>query len=467
MTMSNEDINEDDDDSMYFIHEGQVEVVSEHEIPIVFDTMGSGRFFGEISIVFSCPRTASIRTKTNCDVFVLTKADLDEVLTHYPLIKTKILETAEERQRMVAERAAGFAAKKKEEEDRKRQEEEDRKRWEEENKDKEGSKEDMENETQDKKADEPAQKPQKKAAFQDHPLFFIVFNYVCEASFYLEIFFNCHMAYVDNVGDVITDHKRLVLNYVRGKFPFDLLASFPIDLFALAAPTDRKLEILSYLRLLHLLRLVRMEQFSLSTARDLASKSFSYEWEVVTAHMGDQEIPLSLQDRVRNFYEFIWNTNKGVEYDSLFHDMPQCMNGELCTALTGDIISNIPLFSDADLPFIRLLATKARPCQFHANEYISRKGDIGQEMYLIKRGLVEVVTEEHPPEVIETLDEGSFFGEKSLVISTPRNVSVRAATHVDIFLLKKEDLDEALKYYAEVKAQISEKVYQLYGVRLQ
>jgi hypothetical protein len=51
------------------------------------------------------------------------------------------------------------------------------------------------------------------------------------------------------------------MNYAKGKFRFDMLASFPIDIFALAAPTGRKLEILSFLRLLHLLRLVRMEQF--------------------------------------------------------------------------------------------------------------------------------------------------------------------------------------------------------------
>ena len=47
--------------------------------------------------------------------------DLDEVLTHYPQIRKKILETAEERQRMVAERAKAFAKKK--EEDKKREEE--------------------------------------------------------------------------------------------------------------------------------------------------------------------------------------------------------------------------------------------------------------------------------------------------------------------------------------------------------
>lgn len=65
--------------------------------------------------------TISSRTQKNSDVFVLTKKDLDEVLSHYPQIRKKILETAEERQRMVAERAKAFAKKK--EEDKKREEE--------------------------------------------------------------------------------------------------------------------------------------------------------------------------------------------------------------------------------------------------------------------------------------------------------------------------------------------------------
>ena len=74
-------------------------------------------FLAEIDLFLSF----SFRAQTNCDVFVLTKKDLDEVLTHYPQIRKKILETAEERQRMVAERAKAFAKKK--EEDKKREEE--------------------------------------------------------------------------------------------------------------------------------------------------------------------------------------------------------------------------------------------------------------------------------------------------------------------------------------------------------
>ncbi len=45
---------------MFFINRGTVDVVSE-DGSVVFASMNEGKFFGEISLVFSCPRTASIR----------------------------------------------------------------------------------------------------------------------------------------------------------------------------------------------------------------------------------------------------------------------------------------------------------------------------------------------------------------------------------------------------------------------
>ena len=74
---------------MYFIQRGSVEVVSADGDEI-FACMGAGDFFGEISLVFSCPRTASIRAKTNCDLFVLSKRDLDDVLLSFPEISKQI-----------------------------------------------------------------------------------------------------------------------------------------------------------------------------------------------------------------------------------------------------------------------------------------------------------------------------------------------------------------------------------------
>ena len=77
------------------------------------------------------------------------------------------------------------------------------------------------------------------------------------------------MAYIDNFGETICEGKRLLIHYAKGKLPLDLVASFPIDLFCLAVPADRQLFVLSYLRLLHLLRLVRMQQFFVELAKRL------------------------------------------------------------------------------------------------------------------------------------------------------------------------------------------------------
>ena len=47
---------------MFFINRGTVEVVSD-DGNVVFASMAEGKFFGEIALMFSVPRTASIRWK--------------------------------------------------------------------------------------------------------------------------------------------------------------------------------------------------------------------------------------------------------------------------------------------------------------------------------------------------------------------------------------------------------------------
>ncbi|KNE55683.1 hypothetical protein AMAG_01569 [Allomyces macrogynus ATCC 38327] len=81
---------------MYMVHSGILEVVSDDGTQI-FDRICDGGFFGEISLFFARPRTANVRTVTFVDLYVLTKAGLDDVLQFYPSIKLKIMATAQQR----------------------------------------------------------------------------------------------------------------------------------------------------------------------------------------------------------------------------------------------------------------------------------------------------------------------------------------------------------------------------------
>eukprot|EP00762_Andalucia_godoyi_P006368 ANDGO_05937.mRNA.1 Cyclic nucleotide-gated cation channel subunit A len=85
---------------MFFISRGEVEVVSE-DGAVVYARLKEGSFFGEIALVTSGKRTASVRAATYCDLFVLMKEDFDEVLADFPEQAKAILQAAEARYNLI------------------------------------------------------------------------------------------------------------------------------------------------------------------------------------------------------------------------------------------------------------------------------------------------------------------------------------------------------------------------------
>ena len=75
---------------------------------------------------------------------------------------------------------------------------------------------------------------------------------------------------------------------------------------------------------------------------------------------------------------------------------------------------------------------------------------------------IEVITENDPPEVIEKLEKGQYFGEKCLIQASPHRVSLRAVTHVEMLVLSKEDLDAVLILDESVAQQVHEAAERLY-----
>ncbi|XP_048580862.1 uncharacterized protein LOC5507189 isoform X3 [Nematostella vectensis] len=584
---------------MFFIHKGEVDVVTDDDPPIVLTTLKAGSFFGENSVLFDSPRTASVRARINCDVYVLTKNDMAEVLSHYPEIKEEMLRAAEENERLLQEKAALATEALPTDDDQR-------------NCETPGLAVDM---PEDEgvtvktprnccgailnflwvKLSEFVIEPDSKlhyitflncalifltsititftVAFQEHALYIHLFNYAAELCFFVEIFFKFNMAYRLPTGVLETDQRRIATHYVKEGFIFDFVASFPLEIFALAAPEGSKLEVLSYLRLTHLLRILRLSQFFneygnklninvfevrmtkfvlyviltvhmfacgwyfmdcpgnkcdpkerywlddhglrgeagltiyvsalywvvasvtttgygdihadnnnemiyasfvmvggkllfgfilsniASTLSNLEMKQFGYrkKLEVVKHHLKKEMAPVELQERVINFYEFIWFKNKGAKFSSLFYDIPHCLGGELAMELVGDVLKKVPVLSGASDPFIRLLSAKAQPCQIRAGEYIIRKGDIGQQLIILKRGTAAIVKSEDP-EKLEEMVVNSFYGQRYLLLTGPYLESVRAITNVDVFLLDKKDLYEVLKFDQVTKQRVQQAV---------
>uniref|UniRef100_A0A8C1Y911 Cyclic nucleotide-gated potassium channel n=1 Tax=Cyprinus carpio TaxID=7962 RepID=A0A8C1Y911_CYPCA len=80
---------------MYFIHKGEVEVLSKDNTAVLFK-LKAGQYFGEKSLLLGEPRAATVRAATNCELYVLSKKSLDEALMYYPSIFKQMQSAADE-----------------------------------------------------------------------------------------------------------------------------------------------------------------------------------------------------------------------------------------------------------------------------------------------------------------------------------------------------------------------------------
>jgi len=106
------------------------------------------------------------------------------------------------------------------------------------------------------------------------------------------------------------------------------------------------------------------------------------------------------------------------------------------TVAQGLILVSVVLSS------IILITLKTNIVQEHfgPGQVIFRKGDLGDKLYIVVHGEVEVVDEETGKDenIIAKLGAGQCFGEMSLVRDKPRMATVRSRTGVSLVSLDRE-----------------------------
>ena len=80
-------------DAMYLIESGQIKVsvnVGAGQPEKVVNYLGPGNFFGEMALLLNQRRSATVTVSIDADLWVLRKADMDELLVDYPVIALQI-----------------------------------------------------------------------------------------------------------------------------------------------------------------------------------------------------------------------------------------------------------------------------------------------------------------------------------------------------------------------------------------
>ena len=121
----------------------------------------------------------------------------------------------------------------------------------------------------------------------------------------------------------------------------------------------------------------------------------------------------------------------------------------------ADARERIKLLAKSDLmrhlPAEQIEQILPRICelQLKAGDILFRAGDVGDALYIVAHGKVEVLTEPATEGKIATgpiavLGEGHAFGEMSLLSGGPRTATIRATENSDLLRIGKQDFEELI-----------------------
>jgi voltage-gated potassium channel len=194
---------------------------------------------------------------------------------------------------------------------------------------------------------------------------------------------------------------------------------------------------------------------SLVANLDVAKSTYRRHLDEVNAFLHAQKIPPQLQERVRDYYSYLWEQQRGVSTMQVLQEFPRSLSQEILLHLNREVIERVELFRGADELFIREAMQLLKSEVFLPGEYIIRQGEYGDCMYFLTSGIVQVVAD---GKEIARLGPGSPFGETALIEQGRRNASVISIGYSTGYRLAKSDFEGLRQKYPEFDAHIKKVV---------
>eukprot|EP00079_Xenopus_tropicalis_P036620 XP_017950391.1 PREDICTED: cyclic nucleotide-gated cation channel beta-3 [Xenopus tropicalis] len=182
------------------------------------------------------------------------------------------------------------------------------------------------------------------------------------------------------------------------------------------------------------------------------------------SYMSSNKIPKVVQNRVRTWYEYTWDSQGMLDESELLEEMPTKMQLAIAIDVNFAIVDRVDLFKGCDSQMIQDLLLRLKSIVYLPGDFVCKKGEIGREMYIIKQGAVQVLGGPDNQKVLVTLKAGAVFGEISLLSAgggNRRTANVVAYGFANLFILDKKSLNEILVHYPDSKKLLTKKAKKL------
>ncbi|OWZ23495.1 Voltage-gated Ion Channel [Phytophthora megakarya] len=240
------------------------------------------------------------------------------------------------------------------------------------------------------------------------------------------------------------------------------------------------------------------------------STTYQRKMESVFAGMTKMQLPASLRERIHQYYAHLWREYEALDGASLGRfakELSHNLTLEVVLFKYMELAMHVPFWENCSPDFQKTLVLSLDTRVYLPDDFIVRRGEVGDEFYMINRGMCELVgntdTQEHATEPlarrhsvdhehhgdtaslyttsqdgtiypdrddigrgarnsaryayvspegftqanVKTLIRGQAFGEMALLMNYQRTANVRAMTYVEMCVLSRSAFQAILTRY--------------------
>ncbi|XP_054163636.1 cyclic nucleotide-gated cation channel subunit A-like [Oppia nitens] len=205
---------------------------------------------------------------------------------------------------------------------------------------------------------------------------------------------------------------------------------------------------------------------SMISNMNAARADFQARMDAVKQYMEFRHVTKPLETRVIRWFDYLWTNKQSLDESAVTAVLPDQLKAEIAIHAHLQTLRRVRLFQDCEPGLLVQLVLKLRLQVFSPGDFICRKGDVGKEMYIVKRGRLAVVADDGITS-LANLTDGATFGELAILnisgvrTGNRRTANVRSVGYSDLFCLSKQDLWDVLEDYPEARAALVERGKQI------
>ncbi|KAI8609414.1 cyclic nucleotide-binding-like protein [Chytriomyces sp. MP71] len=189
---------------------------------------------------------------------------------------------------------------------------------------------------------------------------------------------------------------------------------------------------------------------------DASGRLYKQKIDELRDYMQWKDLHPTTRKKILKYYDLKYN-GKYFEENTLLNDLNDSLRMEIAVHNCKMLVRKVSFLNreqndGRDELFMGRIASALRSSYFVAGDVLFIQGQMGEEMYFILSGSVNVLVN---GKRVVSLTEGAFFGEVALIANIPRTATVQAATSTHLYCLSRTDFVEICEEFEDVRRRVN------------